>query len=206
MADSSVDIPRRFPFAFDRRYQMAALPFGVTSNRAWLHLGEDQLEVRFGPWRVRTPLDNVVDTQITGPYQWFKTIGPAHLSLADRGLTFATNGDRGVCLSFARPVRGIDPLGMLRHPGLTVTVADPEGLVRALATTGEVRDQTERLADVQEALDRLHTMTASELRDLADERDIARTSSMPKAELVTALEDGLNAELLSELDGSPDEP
>ena len=53
----------------------------------------------------------------------------AHL---DRGLTFATNGDRGVCIKFHRSVRGIAPLGLLRHPALTVTVEDVDGLVARL--------------------------------------------------------------------------
>jgi hypothetical protein len=54
------------------------------------------------------------------------------LSLADKGLTFASNGQRGVCMSFRRPVKGIDPAGVLRHPNLTVTVRDCEGLIEAL--------------------------------------------------------------------------
>lgn len=61
---------------------------------------------------------------ITGPYRFVKTAGPAHLSLTDRGLTFATNGDRGVCLAMVEPVRGIDLFGLLPHPNLTLTVAD----------------------------------------------------------------------------------
>ena len=65
-----------------------------------------------------------------------KTIGPAHLSLADRGLTFATNRDEGVCIRFHEPVKGIDPLGVLRHPALTVTVDDVDALVASLPTRG----------------------------------------------------------------------
>lgn len=191
--------PQRFVFAFDPVYRMASLPFGVTPNRAWVQVDGEHLEVRFGLWSVRTPLDNVTGTEISGPYQWFKTIGPAHLSFADRGLTFATNGDRGVCISFAEPVRGMDPLGTLRHPGLTVTVADPDGLVHALARVSPKRSTATGLAGVQTALDNLHTMTAAELRDLADEHGIARTSSMSKADLVSALEAELDADLLEEL-------
>jgi hypothetical protein len=81
---------------------------------------------------VETALDNVVDVSVTGPYRFVKTAGPAHLSLADRGLTFATNGDRGVCLTMREPIRGIDPFGLLRHPNLTVTVADCDGLADAV--------------------------------------------------------------------------
>ena len=83
---------------------------------------------------MRTPLDNVVTTQVTGPYQVAKVIGPAHLSLADRGLAFATNARLGLCIRFHEPVAGIDPLGRLRHPALTVTVADVEGLAAELGS------------------------------------------------------------------------
>ena len=46
-------------------------------------------------------------------------VGP---SLADRGVTFATNSRRGLCVSFVEPVHGIEPTGVLRHPAATVTV------------------------------------------------------------------------------------
>jgi hypothetical protein len=36
-------------------------------------------------------------------------------------------------ISFVRPVRGLDPLGVLRHPELTVTVRDPERLLSRLS-------------------------------------------------------------------------
>ena len=69
---------------------------------------------------------------MTGPYRFVKTAGPARLAITDRGLTFATNGDRGVLVSFHRGVRGLDPLGLIRHPELTVTVADVDKLASAL--------------------------------------------------------------------------
>jgi len=34
-----------------------------------------------------------------------------------------------VCFSLQDPVPGIAPFGRLPHPGVTVTVADPEGLL-----------------------------------------------------------------------------
>jgi len=123
----------RFPFAFEPRYRAAALAFAVTPDRAWVAVEDGRLSARFGLWRVSTPLANVAGTQVTGPYGLLRTIGPAHLSLADRGLTFATNGRRGLCISFTEPVTGLDPTGRLRHPGLTVTVADVDGLADALS-------------------------------------------------------------------------
>ncbi|MBA2438430.1 MAG: hypothetical protein H0V52_08805, partial [Acidimicrobiia bacterium] len=47
-----------------------------------------------------TPLDNVKGSQVTGPYATLLVIGPARLSIADRGLTFATNARRGLCIRF----------------------------------------------------------------------------------------------------------
>ena len=123
----------RFQFRFDPRYQRAARPFGVTPARAWVDLAQGRLDAHFGPWRLNTPLGNIKSVAVTGPYQFIKTAGPARLGITDRGLTFATNGDRGVLITFVTPVRGIEPLGLIRHPELTVTVEDVEGLVQALS-------------------------------------------------------------------------
>jgi hypothetical protein len=90
------------------------------------------LSVRFGPWSLRTPVQNIVEAVETSDFAYLKTAGPAHLSFADRGITFATNGDRGLCLRFDDPVPAIDWIGFIRHPGATVTVSDPAGLRRAL--------------------------------------------------------------------------
>ena len=51
---------------------------------------------------------------------------PFRLSLADHGLTVGTTTRRGVCLLFGEPVPGIELLGLIRHPGLTLTVAQPQ--------------------------------------------------------------------------------
>ncbi len=123
----------RFAFRFAPSYRIAALPFGITPSRAWAELGDDVLVVRFGPWRLRTPLDNIEDATRTGRFGWLRTAGPAHLSLADRGVTFATNGDAAVCVAFRTPVRGIDPTGWIRHPAATLTVADPPAFLARLA-------------------------------------------------------------------------
>ena len=122
-----------FPFRFDPAYRRLARLFGVTPDRAWVALGEDEFEARFGPWRVRTPLSNIGSAEPTGPYSFLKTAGPARLAITDRGLTFASNGERGVRITFRSPVRGIDRAGRIRHPELTVTVLDVDGLVAALA-------------------------------------------------------------------------
>ena len=123
---------RFFPFRFTPIYRVLGLPFGVMSATTGVLVDGTHLQMRFGPWSVRTPLSNVLSTEITGPYALMKTVGPAHLSLADRGMTCATNGERGLCIRFAEPVRGLEPFGMLRHPAVTVTVADCVGLADCL--------------------------------------------------------------------------
>src|SRR3546814_14666252 len=78
------------------------------------------------------PRSDVEATEVTGPYRLVKVAGPPHLSLADRGITFATNRRQGLCLSLRRPHRGIEPLGLIRHPGGPVTVAAAQGLQELL--------------------------------------------------------------------------
>ena len=123
---------KRFGFEFAPAYRLCARAFGVGPATAWVEVGRGTLAARFGPWRVSTPLANISGVAVTGPYAFWKTAGPARLAVTDRGLTFATNGDRGVLISFRTPVRGLDPLGVLRHPELTVTVADVDGLAELL--------------------------------------------------------------------------
>jgi len=127
-----VNQPEHFGFAFAPAYRVLARAFGITPESAWVDVGSGALEARFGPWRVSTPLTNIADVAVTGPYAIWKTAGPARLAITDRGLTFATNGDRGVLISFRTPVRGLDPFGVIHHPELTVTVADTERLEKLL--------------------------------------------------------------------------
>ena len=98
----------------------------------YVEVDDEALRVRFGPWSLRTPLSNVAGVDLTGGYAFVKTAGPPHLSFSDRGVTFATNGDRGVCVRFHERVPGIDPTGRILHPGATMTVADPDGLAALL--------------------------------------------------------------------------
>ncbi len=126
-----------FPFRFTRPYRVAARAFGVTPDSARVEVDDAALRVLFGPWRLTTELRNIAGLARTENYRFLKTAGPAHLSLADRGITFATNGDAGLCIRFTRPVRAMARSDRLRHPAATVTVADLDGLERLLARTLE---------------------------------------------------------------------
>ena len=124
----------RFDFAFDRSYQATAGVFGIKPGNTWVDVGSRTLDVRFGPWRLSTPLSNITGAAVTGPYAFWKTAGPARLAFTDRGLTFATNGKSGVLISFRESVRGLEPLGVIRHPELTVTVTEVDRLAELLGS------------------------------------------------------------------------
>ena len=124
--------PTRFTFAFEPRYLRAGKPFGVVPQRTWVDVDEREIDAHFGRWQLRTPLSNISGVEITGPYRFFKTAGPARLGVTDLGITFATNHRRGVLLTFREKVPAIDPLGLLRHPELTVTVAEIDAFAKLL--------------------------------------------------------------------------
>jgi len=121
----------RFAFAFDPRYVRVLSLLGIRPATSWVELSRATLRTRFGPWRLETPIPNIACARVTGPYLARRAIGP-RISLKDRGLSFGSNIERGVCLLFDEAVPGGETLGLLRHPGLTVTVADPDGFVAAI--------------------------------------------------------------------------
>ena len=120
---------RRFAFRFVPRYERAAKLFGITPGHAWVEVREHELEARYGRWRLITPISNIASVALTGPYLFIKTAGPPRLGITDIGLTFASNGEEGVLISFRNKVACLGPL---RHPELTVTVAQPDELAELL--------------------------------------------------------------------------
>ncbi len=128
----------RYDFAFATSYRLPALALGITPWTAWVEVDEPgstptpEVRVRFGAWRLRTPVRNITAVHRSGGFAYLKTAGPPHLSFTDKGVTFATNGDAAVCFELATPVKGIDPTGRIVHPGVTLTVADPDALAAEL--------------------------------------------------------------------------
>jgi hypothetical protein len=107
---------------------------GVRPGAAQVEIARDRLVARFGRLRVATELSNVCGYRLTGPYRWWRAIGPRG-SLADRGFTFGTSAHGGVCLCFREWV----PSGYVRGgrmESLTVTVDDVEALAAALEARG----------------------------------------------------------------------
>jgi hypothetical protein len=138
----------QFEMAFDPRFRLPLAALGVTPVTAHVTVTADRLVACFGPWTCRTTPANVRAVDIAGPYRWSRVIGP-RLSLADHGLTFGTTPARGACLLLREPVPGIDPLGVIRHPGLTLTVACPERFavtVRHYAGPARARGRRTRMS------------------------------------------------------------
>ncbi len=121
----------RFPLRMTRPWRWLLRVIGVRRGAAQVDLTDDgRLVATFGRLSVETRLDNVGSYLLTGPYQWWKAIGPRG-SLADRGFTFGSSTHGGVCVCFMEPV----PSGYLpggRMESLTVTVDDPDRFARAL--------------------------------------------------------------------------
>lgn len=183
MAD---DIEISYPFRFDPWFALAARPLGVTPHTSQVVVDADGLDIRFGPWRITTPIANLFGATVTGPYAWPKVIGPPHLSFADFGITFATNSEAGVCIHLVDPVRGSTPLSYPRHGSITVTVEDSESLAAAIEAI--IASPHDSLAEVTDELTLdLNGATASELRARAREIGVEDAPSMSKAELVDAL-------------------
>ncbi|MGA9716315.1 MAG: hypothetical protein WBQ48_10835 [Aeromicrobium sp.] len=130
--DHDTQATQRFDFSWETRYRLPALAFGITPWTAKVDVTPTELRVRFGPWSLQSALSNITGAQSSGSYAFLKTAGPAHLSFSDRGVTFATTSQQGLCVSFREPVSGIDPTHRIKHPGATITVADVEGLARAI--------------------------------------------------------------------------
>ena len=90
----------RFPFRFDPAYRRLARLFGVTPERAWVDLGDEELEARYGRWRVRTPRNNIAGVEATGRdtavlvgMETDVCVAQSALGLLDRGLRVAVVSD-----------------------------------------------------------------------------------------------------------------
>ena len=123
----------RFEFRFEPLLRPFAALATVLPGSAHVDVDEEQVAVRFGLWRMAFPRAEVVGVETTGDYWLPKVAGPPHISFVDRGITFATNRQQGLCIRLAQPQPG--PYPWLRHPAVTVTVADPDGLAAALTTS-----------------------------------------------------------------------
>jgi hypothetical protein len=123
-----------FALRLARPWRWLLRPIGVRDGAAAVVLSDDRLAARFGTLGVETDLGNVCGFKLTGPYRWWRAIGPRG-SLADSGFTFGSSTHGGVCICFREWI----PCGYVRGgrmEALTVTVDDVDGLARALEARG----------------------------------------------------------------------
>jgi hypothetical protein len=104
--------------------------FGVRTDNAYVDLGQE-LDARFGFFRLTTPVDNIARWRIEGPWLWLTAIG-LRRGIRHGDITFGGNHRGGVRLDFAQRPR----LTIFRPPALYVTVEDMEGFAAALAERG----------------------------------------------------------------------
>ena len=122
---------QRFAIRLGPRSQpMLRLLFGVKEENAYVELS-DELDARFGWFRLRTPLSNVKAWRIEGPWLWVTAIG-VRRGLLQGDVTFGGNHKGGVRLDFRERV----PWSIFRVPALYVTVGELEGFAMALAERG----------------------------------------------------------------------
>lgn len=123
--------PRRFRIRVGPRSRPVILLWGARPATAWAEVDDHELRARFGPFRIRTPLDNIVSWRIEGPFVWIKAIG-VRMGILKRDLSFAGAAHGGLRVDVREPI----PWGPFRVPALYVGVDDLDGLAEALRARG----------------------------------------------------------------------
>jgi len=134
-ADGAVAYPvampaTRFPIRIGRRSRGYLRLWTVTPETAYVEL-DDDLDVHFGRWRIRTPIANLASWRIEGPFLWITAIG-IRRSNRHGDVSFAGSPHGGVRIDFHQPV----PWGFLKVPAIYVGADDLEGLAAELARRG----------------------------------------------------------------------
>jgi hypothetical protein len=122
--------PKRFPIRIGRRSRWVVRLFGATPANAYAELGDD-LEIRFGRFRIRTPVSNVDSYRIEGPFIWIKAIG-VRMSLRHRDVSFCGSAHGAVRMDLEEPV----PWGPVKVPAVWAGADDLDALAAELARRG----------------------------------------------------------------------
>ena len=118
-----------FPYRFDRRWNVLFFALGVDDKDGVTITGKGEFIATFGRFKVKTTLDNIDHTRVTGPHRWYTAVG-LRISFTDDGLTFGTNHRKGLRITFVDKIPTV--IGFRKHSTLWVSVADPEGLAAAI--------------------------------------------------------------------------
>ena len=122
--------PVRFPIRIGRRSRWIIRLFTATPATAYCEVGDDLL-IRFGRFRFRTPLSNVATYRIEGPFTWIKAIG-VRTSIRHRDLSFCGSAHGAVRMDLKERVRW----GPNNVPAVWAGADDLDGLGAELARRG----------------------------------------------------------------------
>ena len=122
----------RYPIRIgDRSRLFLRIVFGVTSDRAWVDVGDGIIRVRFGRFGVTAPVADAMGWRIEGPWRWITAIG-VRRSIRHGDLSFAGSPRGGVRVDFSPQV----PYGPLRLPAIYYGVEDLDGFAAELTSLG----------------------------------------------------------------------
>ena len=120
----------RFPIRIGRRSRWIVRLFGATPATAYADLGDD-LEIRFGWFRIRTPVANIASYRVEGPFTWIKAIG-VRMSIRHADVSFCGTAHGAVRMDLKDPVRW----GPRKVPAVWAGADDLDALAAALAARG----------------------------------------------------------------------
>jgi hypothetical protein len=120
----------RFPIRIGRRSRGFVRLWTARPETSYVDVN-DELDVRFGRFRLATPIANIASWRIEGPFRWITAVG-VRRSVRHADVSFAGSPHGGVRIDFKERV----PWGFLRVPAIYVGVDDLEGLAAELARRG----------------------------------------------------------------------
>lgn len=124
----------RFPIRIGRRSRWIVRLWSARPETSYVDLDNGPaavLDVRFGRFRFRTPVENLASWRIEGPFHWITAIG-VRRSVRHGDISYAGSAHGGVRIDFKQRV----PVGFLRVPAIYVGVDDLEGLAAELTRRG----------------------------------------------------------------------
>ena len=124
----------RFPIRIGARSRWIVRLWTARPETSFVELGEgldSMLEVHFGRFRFRTPIENIASWRIEGPFHWITAIG-VRRGVRHGDVSFAGSAHGGVRIDFKQSVRA----GILRVPAIYVGVDDLDALAAELGRRG----------------------------------------------------------------------
>src|SRR5258706_15434557 len=122
--------PIRFPIRLGRRSRPYLRLWTVRPDPAFAEL-DDDVDVHFGRFTIRTPVANLASWRIEGPFLWITAIGIPR-SIRHGDVSFAGSPHGGVRIDFREP----GSWGRMKVPAIYVGAAELDGLAAELTRRG----------------------------------------------------------------------